>query len=221
MHDTDSRKRIEERLARVDALIKERKIPFSSKVIPVNKALESRQWIMPTSQAIEILRNSRIFVLTDCECRTLFKRCHNPVNVCFLVNDAAESALDRGEGRQVSLDEARDVLEKANDHGLVHLTIYNPEQFIFALCSCCSCCCHDLQILKRYHRMDFIARSDYFPVTDHDLCTGCGTCVERCVFEARTLREDRLTLVEEQCYGCGLCVTRCPEEAITMELADR
>ena len=221
MKGEDLNKRIEERMIKVDALIKEGKIPFSSKVIPVNKALESRQWILPTAQAIEILRNSRIFLLVDCSCRTSYQLCNNPVNVCFVVNDVADEMIEKGEGRRVTIDEAREVLEKANEHGLVHLTIYNPEQYIFALCSCCACCCHELQMLQKYHRRDFIAHSDYTAATDHDLCNDCGTCVDRCVFEARTLQEGNLVIDEENCYGCGLCVTRCPEEAITLELADR
>lgn len=212
---------IEERLENYDRLIKDGKIPFSSKVIPINKSLESKQWILPTAQAIEILRISRIFRLVDCDCRTLFKRCDNPVNVCFVVNDAADRYIVRGEGRQVTIDEAKLVLENANEYGLVHLTIFNPEQYIYAICSCCTCCCHDLQILKKYHRSSFIAHSDYIATTNLEICDDCGICVDRCVFEARSLRDNKLVVDREQCYGCGLCVTKCPEKAITMELIDQ
>lgn len=212
---------IEERLKNYDRWIKDGKIPFSSKVIPINKSLESKQWILPTAQAIEILRNSRIFRLVDCDCRTLFKRCNNPVNVCFVVNDAADRYIERGEGRQVTIDEAKLVLENANEYGLVHLTIYNPEQYIYALCSCCTCCCHELQILKKYNRSSFIAHSDYMATTNLEICDDCGICVDRCIFEARSLRGNKLVVDREQCYGCGLCVTKCPEKAITMELIDQ
>jgi len=212
---------IEERLEIYDKWIKDGKIPFSSKVIPINKSFESRQWILPTAQAIEILRNSRVFLLVDCDCRTLFKRCDNPINVCFVVNDAADRYIERGEGRQVTIDEAKAVLEKANEYGLVHLTIYNPEQYIYALCSCCTCCCHDLQILKKYQRKDFIAHSDYIAITDIEKCNDCGICIDRCVFDARSLKDNKLVIETGHCYGCGLCVTKCPEQAITMELIEQ
>jgi Pyruvate/2-oxoacid:ferredoxin oxidoreductase delta subunit len=218
MHQINPKDEIEERLARYDNWIKDGKIPFSSKVIPINKSVESKQWILPTAQAIEILRNSRIFVLIDCDCRTLFKRCNNPVDVCFVINDAADRYIEKGEGLQITIDEAKAVLEKANEYGLVHLAIYNPEQYIYALCSCCACCCHDLQILKKYQRNDFIAHSDYIAVTDFDKCTGCGICVNRCVFDARAVQDNKLLVENEHCYGCGLCVTTCPEKAIAMEL---
>lgn len=218
MHHLNPNDWIEERLEEYDGWLQDGKIPFSSKVIPINKAFEPKQWILPTAQAIEILRNSRVFLLIDCDCRTLFKRCDNPVNVCFVVNNAADRYIEKGEGRQISIDEAKVVLEKANEYGLVHLTIYNPEQYIYALCSCCVCCCHELQILKKYHRRDFIAHSDYISVTDFNKCNDCGICVNRCVFNARAIQNEKLVIEKDHCYGCGLCVTKCPEKAISMEL---
>ncbi len=218
MHDLNPNDWLEERLVKYDRWIKDGKIPFSSKVIPVNKAIESKQWILPTAQALKILSNSRVFLLIDCDCRTLFKRCDNPINVCFVVNDAADRYIEKGEGRKVTIDEAKEVLEKANEYGLVHLTIYNPEQYIYAICSCCQCCCHDLQFLKKYHRADFIAHSDYIAVTDNDKCNDCGICVDRCVFDARVIQNDKFVVEIDHCYGCGLCVTKCPEEAISLEL---
>jgi len=218
MHHLSPNDWLEERLVRYDRWIKDGRIPFSSKVVPISDALESKQWILPTAQAIEILRNSRVFLLIDCECRTLFKRCDNPINVCFLVNDAADRYIEKGEGRQVTIVEAKALLERANEYGLIHLTIYNPEQYIYALCSCCKCCCHDLQLLKKYHRSDFIAHSDYIAVTDFNKCNDCGICINRCVFYARAIQNNKLVINEDHCYGCGLCVTKCPEKAISMEL---
>jgi len=49
-------------------------------------------------------------------------------------------------------------------------------------------------------------------------CTGCGTCLARCRFEAvlRTETEDgpRFRIDPTACEGCGVCVRFCPEEAI-------
>ncbi len=139
---------LKDRSIKYDAWIKDGKVPFASKVIPIDKSFNSKQWILPTAQALEILKNSRVFLLIDCDCRTLFKRCNNPLNVCFVMNEAADRYIEKGKGKRISIDEAREVLEKANEYGLVHLTIYSPEQFVYAICCCCDCCCHDLQLLK-------------------------------------------------------------------------
>lgn len=86
-----------------------------------------------------------------------------------------------------------------------------------ALCSCCSCCCHDLQIVKLTNRKDLMVRSEYVASTDPDTCIQCGDCVERCLFGARVLVDEQMKYDSTACLGCGLCVTVCPVQATTME----
>ncbi|MFB0535889.1 MAG: ATP-binding protein [Anaerolineae bacterium] len=208
---------LEERLTRYDQWLRERKVPFSSKVIPVRESLATQQWVVPTEQVIEFLRNARSFALTECICRSHHRRCDNPLEVCFLLNDAADRYVSEGIGRSVSLEEAVEVLRQANERGLVHLTVYEPSQYVYAVCSCCSCCCHDLQFLKSYGRSDLVARSEYVAQTDTGACTHCGDCIERCVFGARIWKDEQMSYDAAACYGCGLCVTVCPVEAIVMQ----
>lgn len=208
---------LEERLARYDKWVREGKVPFSSKVIPVRESLATQQWVLPTEQVVEFLRNARSFALTHCECRSRYQRCDNPLEVCFLLNDAADRYVAEGKGRHVSLEEAMDALRQANERGLVHLTVYNPEQHVFAVCSCCSCCCHDFQFLQSYGRGDLIAYSEYVAQTNLEECTHCGDCIERCVFEARVWEDGQMSYNPDACYGCGLCATVCPVEATIMQ----
>lgn len=101
---------------------------------------------------------------------------------------------------------------------VVHLTIYNPDQHIFAVCSCCECCCHDIQFLKKYGRPDLIAHADYVAEVDRAKCIECGACVNRCVFCAQENNGESVLFRQEKCYGCGVCVTTCPTGAIGMRL---
>lgn len=208
---------LEGRLVRYDAWVQEGKVPFSSKVIPVGESLEAQQWVMPTEQVVEILRNARSFAVTKCVCRSHYQRCDHPLEVCLLINDAADRYVAEDRGRRLSLEEATEKLCQANERGLVHLTMYNPDQYVYAVCSCCSCCCHDIQFLRWHGRSDLIAYSEYVASTDMEACTHCGVCVERCVFDARTWQDGLMTYGADACYGCGLCVTVCPEDAIGME----
>lgn len=207
---------LEERLARYEKWIQEGKIPTSSKVIPLSESISGLQWVLPTQQALEILRNSRTFALANCDCRTRYNRCDNPREVCFYINDMADKMVANGRGRYIDLEEAKNRLKLANEHGLVHLTIYNPEQHVSALCSCCECCCHDLQFLKKYHRPDLIAHADYVAEVETNACVQCGTCVTRCVFGAQEKNEQLVVFHQDKCYGCGVCVTTCPSGAIKM-----
>ncbi len=208
---------LEERLDRVDGWVQEGKIPFSSKVIPVNESFPTQQRVLPTEQVIQILRKARSFALTSCECRERYQRCESPLDVCFIINDEADKYVTEKKARPITIEEAEEVLHKANDNGLVHLTLNKPEQHVFAVCSCCACCCHDLQFLREYGRSDLIAHSEYVAHTDMEACTQCGDCVERCVFGARVWEEEQMSYDSTRCYGCGLCVTVCPNEATVMQ----
>ncbi len=208
---------LEERIIKYDSWVSEGKIPASSKVIPINEALNTLEWILPTNQVIEILRNSRSVALQNCDCRTKNKKCDNPIDVCFLINDTADKNVQNGKARYIKMDEAIEKLKLANEYGLVHLTIYNPDQHIFALCSCCECCCHDLQIMKKYSRTDFIAHSDYIAEMNTSSCKNCGKCIERCRFGAYE-KNDIIVYNSKRCYGCGLCVTSCPTNSIILKL---
>jgi Pyruvate/2-oxoacid:ferredoxin oxidoreductase delta subunit len=207
---------LEDRLTQYDAWLREGRIPFSSKVIPVREALDVKQWVLPTEQVIEFLRSARTYALARCTCRNHYQRCNNPLEVCLLLDNAADHAVADSSARHVSLEEAMRVLRQANEHGLVHLTIYEPEQTVYAVCSCCSCCCHDLQFLQIYDRSDLIARSEYGAQTDVQACTQCGACVQRCVFGARLWKDGHLSYDVGACYGCGLCVTVCPVGATVL-----
>ncbi len=209
-------KALEKRMHQYDRWVKDGKIPSSSKVIPVQQSLGGLQWVLPTQQVFEILRNSRSFALAKCLCRTTHKRCDNPLEVCFYTNDVADRKVDKGEARRVSLQEAQQALKLANAHGLVHLTIYNPEQHVFALCSCCECCCHDIEFMKKLGRPDLVAHANYVAVVDTDACDHCGVCTERCVFGAQICESEAVVLYQDKCYGCGLCVSTCASNAIRM-----
>ncbi len=212
---------LEEYLEKIDNWMTEGRIPISSKVIPVAESLLSLQWILPTQQATEILRNMRTFALGNCFCRERYNRCRNPLEVCIRTNDAADQWVAAGKARYISLDEAKEKLQEAHENGLIHLTMYNPGQHIFALCSCCECCCRNIQAMKKYRRPDLIAHADYVAEVDKNICVQCGACVRRCVFGAQEYDGQSVVFRQDRCYGCGLCVTKCPTGAITMRLRQR
>ncbi len=195
-------------------LIEEKKIPVSSKVIPVMQSFTGLQHILPTEEALQIIRNAKTFALANCTCRMTFKNCDNPTETCILLDNVADELLERGVARKISLKKAKEVLLEANKYGLVHLTVYDPAG-IYAICSCCECCCHDLQSIKKYGRPDIIAKSDYVALVE-DTCTHCGICVERCIFDAIRMDNDKMIFNPEKCHGCGLCISTCPENAIKL-----
>ncbi len=227
------------RLRIYDKFLAEKRIPTSSQVITLDEAIPSPDLsrlhrhphegitrVTPTSQAIALLQRPGLLTLIPCSCRLTFQRCDQPLETCIQMGDSAEEFLARGVGREITGEEAGEILKIANSRGLVHMAIYAPGMGAYALCSCCECCCHDLQAYKRYGRNNWIARADFIAVDDPEACTGCGRCVKRCVFGARqgaSQRDSRpspgqrpVNYDPSLCYGCGLCVTTCPAGAIKM-----
>lgn len=204
---------ISTRIGKTEKTIKSGQLRYSSKVIPVGKAFSATQYILPTQQAIKFLKEARLIALAKCGCRVAFRNCNNPVDTCILLDEEAEYLISRGYAKRISLEESKKVLEIANKAGLVHLTLYMPGQKIYAICSCCPCCCHDLQAVLKYGKTFFTAKSDYVVTCNTDLCNGCGICIERCMFGGREMRNGKSIVKEENCYGCGLCVTTCPTKA--------
>ena len=183
---------LEKYLAKYDGWLSKGQISFSSKVIPISESINTKQYVLPTEHVMEIIGNAKSIAVQSCVCRAHFRRCDNPLEVCFLLNDAGNKVVAKGKARHVNLEEAAEILKKANENGLVHLSLYMPDHEIFALCSCCPCCCHDLQIVKHFERKNLMVQSEYIAVTDLEDCIHCGECVERCVFDARVYQNEKM-----------------------------
>lgn len=55
--------------------------------------------------------------------------------------------------------------------------------------------------------------------TDHQLCTGCGICVQICpldVFRMDNDNEKAVIKYPEDCQLCELCMLDCPTKALTV-----
>ena len=210
---------LEKRIEKYDEWIKERRISFSSRIFPVNESLEVKQWVLPSEHAHKLLKSVDSIALQACECRSHYQRCKNPIDVCLLFDEIAERILSREKARRITTEEAADILKEANRSGLVHLALYMPNHKIYALCSCCSCCCHEMQIVREYGRFELMVHSQYIAETDFSLCINCAICIDRCLFSARRINENGdLFYNPERCLGCGLCVSACPLNATRMKI---
>ena len=203
-------------LNRYETWHKEGTVSYSSQVIPVGTSLGGKQWILPSEQARDILRQARIIGLQKCYCRQHYSRCEKPREVCLVLNDMANTLIEKGIAHEISLSEAFDVLKNGDAHELVHLSLFMPDHQIFALCSCCPCCCHDLQLVLKYHHREMLIHADYIAVTDPDRCTVCMACVDRCVFSARESISDTMVYNPLACLGCGLCISVCAPMATVL-----
>ncbi|MDY6822952.1 MAG: 4Fe-4S binding protein [Thermodesulfobacteriota bacterium] len=189
--------------------------PFT-RVVPVGKSIDTgKAKVLAPENVKEILESASRIAVTKCTCRLTMKKCDAPVEVCLQINRGAEYTVDRGSGREISLDEAMKIIQDTEEAGLVHVTMNKADVGHF-ICNCCGCCCQAFSMLIS-EGVNLCDPSRYVPEVDADACSACGTCEDRCWFGAINLGDDEVAVVTaDKCLGCGQCAIGCPEEAITM-----
>ena len=189
--------------------------PALHRVVPAQKTVKS-EWILPYEDVRALLLGAKSFRNDHCICRAqqenLGQACAYPHDLCLSFS-RAERPLDPDDITQA---QALELLARAEELGLVH-SVSNVAEGMGYICNCCGCCCSILRGINEFGIADSVAAANYYAVIDADLCSGCGTCIERCQVHAIT-EQDGISQVERaDCIGCGLCVTGCPNDAARLE----
>ena len=131
--------------------------------------------------------------------------------------------MQRGEGRELSREEAHKLIDKMAKLGLVFTTENQESNMHQVICCCCACCCALLRGMTRFIDKNeaCTAKSNYISKVNHNLCKGCGVCAERCPFQAIKIENNKSVVDSKRCYGCGVCAVTCPTEAIKLHRIER
>jgi electron transport complex protein RnfB len=204
-------------------------VDFGEKCLPSLGFPTARVWATPAAlpedakpeeNVVEMIRQAKHWGVSACSCRLPHwisdpgNHCQHLLETCLFLSDMALWGAEHGMCRQITCEEAIDIIYKCNEDGLVHT--YDPNHFI---CNCCSDCCvfhvgMRATGAKLLHPSEFIAR------IDADSCTACGTCADRCPVDAIEVNEHAFVYVDK-CLGCGVCFPTCPTESISLVRYDR
>jgi electron transport complex protein RnfB len=194
------------------------------RVIPVEKSVP-----LPEKNLIGIYDNVRELVekasgpfsVANCVCRQMKDMRGQPCKysdireTCLQIGpDHARQYIEMGIGRQITKEEAFEVLDKAREAGF----ILEPENSLKPenICCCCGDCCGPLSAAKKSPRPADLYTSNYYVKVDPEVCTGCQVCIGRCQMDARVMVDGKSTVDIDRCIGCGNCVVTCTSGASSL-----
>ena len=193
--------------------------PSVHRIIPLEKAIPVDIDVMPYVKASTYLDKASSWGVLDCICRVqkrlIGQGCDHTVENC-LVFSPKPGAFDKNEDiKALTREEALEILAEADREGLVH-SVNNAQTEVYYVCNCCTCSCGVLRGMVEYGSEHSIARSDFYATVDEDHCTGCESCLERCLFNAMTMVDGICEVNKVNCYGCGLCISSCATDALSL-----
>ena len=188
------------------------------RTVPINRQIVADYPVAPYEDVIQIIEKQEKISIAPCICRSTKKlageECDKSVENCFSFGSHADYYVENGMGRYITIEEAKAIVKKNEEEGLV-MQPFNAQK-VGGMCSCCGDCCGVLRSLKMHPSPATMVQSNYFARVDEAECTGCETCVERCQIDAIEVVDGISTIDLNRCIGCGLCVTTCPVDAIEL-----
>jgi H+/Na+-translocating ferredoxin:NAD+ oxidoreductase subunit B len=189
------------------------------RTIPVGKSISAGIRVLPYEKAEEMVRKQKKFLVAPCICRKEHQLkgagCDKLMDACLVFGWGADYYERNGLGRVITLEETLDILQKADEDGLV-LQPSNAREIV-NICCCCGDCCQVLINLKKHPIPAALASASFVASVDPEVCIACETCLERCQMEALSMEEDHAMVNRDRCIGCGLCVSTCPSGALSLE----
>jgi Na+-translocating ferredoxin:NAD+ oxidoreductase subunit B len=193
------------------------------RTIPVEKSLPVKHHVTTYDHLREIIEGTTGQIgVNECICRKSVslrgRSCRKTTRLetCMCFGDMADIFIQAGDSRPITKAEALEIARLNEADGLV-LQPSNSQKAEF-ICACCGCCCGMLGMLKMLPRPVEFWAANYYAVVDSAVCSGCGTCVERCQVNAVVIdaKAGVSTISLGRCIGCGNCVTSCPSGAMSL-----
>jgi len=200
-------------------------LPLQIRTIPVGITVDHNITVSSFDDVKNLVKNVEgPFAIFNCVCRQAMEKIGKSCKVtsrsetCMGFGHIAQMYISSGWAREISSEEAIEILKQNEEDGLVFQP-GNCQKPSF-ICSCCGCCCEALSNIKERSNPADIISTNYFAEINSELCTGCGTCNDRCPMDAITL-DDISSIDKQRCIGCGNCIVVCPSEAIELLKKER
>jgi ferredoxin len=184
--------------------------------------------VLDYERASHVIRSATTVAVSLCYCRHKMEHvgraCDAPREICLTFGGTARSLAKHGYARQVPAAEGLELLQQAQERGLVQFGENVREQPAF-ICNCCGCCCEAMLAAKRFGFLHPVHTTNFVVALDAAACDGCGKCVKACPVEALRLEprgdpahpgRKRAAAAQDLCLGCGVCVAACPRGGVRL-----
>ncbi|MHB1128377.1 MAG: 4Fe-4S dicluster domain-containing protein [Bacillota bacterium] len=203
------------------------------RVMPAYNAIKDLPDVQPWENFRQVLKQQTKIATVPCACRWRTRGVGKPCKhtdeaadwKCMQFGKAAEYVIMRGSGKELSLEEAIALADKAEEDGLVRLWAIDQRMTFYSVCQCCDDCCGNFVSNNTYNvSMDkMLAKSRYLAEIDQDACNGCQNCVDRCNFDAIEMvkqgKKYKAVVDQEKCFGCAVCALKCDTGALKIKAA--
>ena len=216
--------------------------------LPIEGTIEDTRQILPYEEVAKVLDTKEYFCVTTCSCRHRKNMdpdsptCRHTTQNCLHFDGLGYYLVENDMGREITREEAHDILRQSAEEGLVH-GLDNVQEGADTVCNCCRCCCSFLEAYYKLGHAEGLVPSNYRACPNTELCIGDGLCVKRCPMEAIQLEDspeakNRVTRVTDEkgkvkelknktgkvavintelCIGCGVCAHKCPTNSLALE----
>ena len=176
---------------------------------------------VPLDRIKGIVDEAEKVVVVPCDCRRLHEDWDDPTRYCMNLDEAAEHVLQQGHGKELSREDAKDLLDWTDEQGLMHCTDQDDgSEAPLTICNCEIQWCYPFRAAEKLDSEEYWPVREYVASRDREVCIECGLCAQRCQFDA--FKEvsrgkeagEKITFDQSSCWGCGICATTCPVSAI-------